>query len=75
MKWTVVGAVLYGWREPGGRLLCLYLAYLVVALLVVPTKLRFAMPLVPVMCVFAGMAVGGLWDRLANRIRGMPEAG
>jgi hypothetical protein len=51
------------WRGAGPLLLTAFTAAFVVAMLAVPLKLRFAMPLVPVLSVFAGLAVGLVTSR------------
>lgn len=50
----LVGAAMQGLRSPGWGLLALLVLYFVVALFAIPVKLRFAMPMVPVLCFFCG---------------------
>ena len=53
-----LGGVVTGLRRgPGWLLLALFVAYFTAALLVIPYKMRFVMPLVPILCLFAGAAV------------------
>lgn len=51
-----LGALLVGLRSPGWGLLALLLAYFAAALFAIPLKPRFAMPAVPVLCLFSGAA-------------------
>jgi hypothetical protein len=52
-----IGVVLVARRSPGWGLLALLAIYLAVALLAIPLKPRFAMPVVPLLCLFAAAAV------------------
>ena len=53
------GVLLYGWRSPGHLLFALFVLYFFAALFVIPYKLRFAMPLIPVLCIFSASTVAG----------------
>jgi hypothetical protein len=60
------GVLMIGWRSPGHVLLALFALFFAAALLVIPYKLRFAMPLVPVLALFSA----ALLDRLLQpRVR------
>jgi hypothetical protein len=57
----MVGAAVHGMRSSGWGLLALVVLYFSVALLAIPIKVRFAMPLVPILCLFCGaMAERGM---------------
>jgi hypothetical protein len=51
------------WPGAGWAFLTLFLGGFLLALLAVPIKVRVVMPLVPVLCLFAGMVVQRLYDR------------
>jgi len=51
------------WPGPGWAFLTLFLGGFLLALLAVPIKVRVVMPLVPILCLFAGVAVQRLCDR------------
>jgi arylsulfatase A-like enzyme len=59
------GMALLGWRSAGWLFLVLFVLYYGAALLTIPYKVRFAMPLVPTMCLFAGGFLEALRGRAA----------
>ncbi len=71
----LTGLVLMRWRSAGWLLLSLLTAYFLVALLAVPVKIRFLMPLVPVLCLFSGAALerGAELLRRRRTVRTAPE--
>jgi hypothetical protein len=61
------GLALAGRRSPGWTHLALFALAFGAALFLVPVKPRFALPLVPVLCLFAGAALERLVERLRLR--------
>ncbi len=61
----LAGCLAQGLRGPGWWIHALLVLYFAAALLVIPYKLRFAMPLVPTLCLFTG----GLLQWIADRWR------
>ncbi len=73
--WTVLllaggtGAVCFFRRSPAFLVLALFTAYFAAAALVIPYKLRFLMPLVPVLALLAAAACESVARRAAQRGR------
>jgi len=62
-------------RSPAWLLLALFTATILAAMLAVPFKIRFLMPLVPVLCLFAGAALDRGAGALRQRWRPSSSAG
>ena len=60
-------------RGPGWRLLALFTGFYAAAVLAVPILVRMLMPLVPILCLFAGAAIEAGWGRW-GRAPGRPTA-
>ena len=56
-----VGSVLMAARSPGWLLLALFTGYVLLALFAVPMKIRYALPMLPTLCLFAGASVERVW--------------
>ena len=57
----LVGIVLMVFGSPGWLLLGLFVAYILLALFAVPMKIRYALPMLPTLCLFAGASVERVW--------------
>ena len=69
MWWGLLGLGLVGLcaslrSGAGYGLLSLLVAYLLLVLFLIPVKPRFAMPMIPLLCIFSGLACERAWLRL-----------
>jgi len=65
---ALIGFFLFGWRNPGWGFLSLFTIYYILALLDIPATLRFAIQLVPTLCIFAAAAVSWGVDLIRRSI-------